>query len=44
MIQMFNDPDIHVKEAAGEACGYFAENIKPDFFDRHSEIVPVLLK
>jgi hypothetical protein len=33
-----------VRESAGEACGFFAENINPDFFDRHKEVMPVLLK
>ena len=44
MIQMFNSPDLVVRESAGEACGFFAENINPDFFDRHKEVMPVLLK
>jgi hypothetical protein len=41
---MFNDQDNVVRESAGEACGFFAENINPDFLDRHAAIMPVLLK
>ena len=44
MIQMFNSPELIVREAAGEACGFFAENINPDFLDRHKEVMPCLLK
>lgn len=44
MISMFHSNDFIIREAAGEACGFFAENINPDFLDKHKLVMPVLLK
>jgi hypothetical protein len=44
MISMFNSNEPIIREAAGEACGFFAENINPDFLDKHKQVMPVLLK
>jgi len=41
---MFHSNDFIIREAAGEACGFFAENINPDFLDKHKLVMPVLLK
>jgi len=39
-----SDPSLAVREASGETAGRFAENLNPEFFEKHKEVMPVLLK
>ena len=39
-----SDPSLAVREAAGATVGSFAENINPDFFEKHKTVMPVLLQ